>query len=302
MRNEMNRQLRIQSVDPDELLSAAEISVDDPKARSLRPRYAALISCVGYEQRSGYIPRRLWSLCGQIWGYSFDVHRVYSFEENRTWFQSYGEFFDEPEGAYRKHLSNQVRQLADTWMELSQGGLATKAPLRLAVDISSMSRERMAQTVLALLDDVEYELQIDWLYAPAKYSDEHLREDGPVSVNRALSGFEGWTDDPAKPAACVLGTGLEGDLALGAVERLEPALTWAFVPKGYDAEYDAEYDARNQQILATVGKTHSVGYSVDQPFTTLLELDLLVSQLRSDYRIVIVALGPKIFALTALLL
>jgi hypothetical protein len=264
--------------------------------------YAALVCSVGYERRSGYLPRLLWSRCGQIWGYGFELHHVHSFDENRMWLMQHGTYFDESDTIYRKHLGLQVRHLAESWLELTPTGSTEMTPLKLAVDISSMSRDRVAQTILALVDDVNVALQIDWLYAPGKFSKDELSDMGPVSINRALPGFEGWTDDPAKPTACILGAGLEGDLALGAVERLEPAQTWALSPTGYDREYDAEFGRRNRRILASLGDTRLVEYDVDQPFTTILQLNTLVSQLRTDYRVVVVPLGPKIFALTALLL
>ncbi len=285
-------------------------SQDGSETDSSTVWYAALVCSVGYETRSSFIPRSLQKRCGQIWAYGFETHQVIKFGENRSWLEAHGVYFQEPEPAYQKHLSMQVHQLVDTWTKEAKNGSSPSETLRLAVDISSMSRERLAKTILAILDetiltvldDVGIAIQIDWLYAPARFSAAELAEDGPVSVNRAIAGFEGWTDDPTKPAVCILGTGLEGDLALGAIERLEPAETWGFTPKGYDVEYDAEFDRRNAQLLSSFGEGHLVQYAVDQPFATILQLDALVERLRSDYRVVIVPLGPKIFALASLLL
>lgn len=279
------------------------------EVQSRIPRYAALICSVGYETRSSFIPRLLQERCEQIWAYGFETHRVIKFAENRSWVEAHGIYFEEPEPAYQKHLSTQVYQLVESWTKEVESGSSPAEALRLAVDISSMSRERLAKTILAVLDervltalDDGLTMEVDWFYAPAKFSSEELTEDGPVSVNRAIAGFEGWTDDPTKPAVCILGTGLEGDLALGAIERLEPAETWGFTPKGYDTEYDAEFDRKNARLISSLDEGHLIQYAVDQPFAAILQLDALVERLRSDYRVVIVPLGPKIFALASLLL
>lgn len=218
-----------------------------------------------------------------------------NYTHNRSYFGSVGQVFDEQAESYRTLVATQCKSNATAWRKaavLRSGGRIQPPPLRVAVDISSMTRQRIADTMLALYVDSGVPVDIDWLYAPAAHG---VAVDSKVQIriNEPIRGFEGW-GDPADAVTCVVGAGFEGDLALGVIDELEPADTWIFKPLGYPTGNGALFDS--------VSDDHVQEYRPEQPYRTLLRLDSLVGELVLHKRVVILPLGPKIFALLALII
>ena len=212
--------------------------------------------------------------------------------------------FSEPESGYAKHLSDGLFRRFREWRAASerlapQGDEKNIERFRIAVDISSMTRERLAQTLMAVVSGSDVTAEVDFYYAIARFA-PLVGSEGIVTVNQPLEGFEGWFEDPSLPVACVIGAGFEGNLALGAIEQLEPAVTFVFVPTGVDNSYDTILEQRNSELFRS-SDVRLITYDVSSPFECLTYLDSLVHRLVSDYRVVLVPLGPKIFCLGALL-
>lgn len=268
---------------------------DDP------PRYFLLIASVGFEERSSFVATRLVDQVVHIVGFTFPEQRVLSYAKNRRWFEANGQVVDVSETHYRERLAAQVSAAAYAWQE--SGGASLRGPrraLRVAVDISSMTRQRLADTFLAIYFDSGVAVDVDWLYAPATYSGSG--EGNPViRVNQPLRGFEGW-GDPDSPLSCVLGAGFEGELALGVVDDLEPSSTWVFLPVGYSKRHDSQLLRRNEPLLSAANEAQVVEYRLDRPLETLLKLEALVERLVAPGRAVLIPLGPKLFALLAMVI
>lgn len=287
-------------------LSVAPLRYDedvrDVAATEPRP-YAALIASCGYETRGRAVAEMLAARCANVVAYTFQAHRVLAYKKNREYFEGVGEVFDEPDAVYRKHLGEQLLRLRERLQEatilLHHDPKNVISPLRIAVDISSMDRERLARTLLALTTDHDCALEVDFFYAVAQFS-KAVGHEGTVRVNRPVEGFEGWASDPALPAVCVVGAGFEGDLILGALEQLEPAETVAFVPFGEDERYDSVL-RRNNATLFDDRLVRFVPYEVGFPHQTYSHLDGLVHRLVQNHRVIIIPLGPKIFALAGML-
>lgn len=261
--------------------------------------YAAIVCSVGYEARARYIHQLADpDAFGATWAYEFEHNHVLSYSANLRHFGSAGETFLEPESAFEKHLRSLVdHRLSE--VRQAQDSLGQPGPVRFAVDISSMDRDRLARTILAFAychEDVE----IDFFYSFAKFDGAFAGSEGRVIVNRSVEGFEGWTGNPSLPLVCVMGLGFESRLALAALETLEPTQTVWLVPNGFEPEYDEVVRSRNNFAMAE-GRSAASSYQAGRPYETLLDLETTVAGLSRQNRVVIVPLGPKIFALCAML-
>jgi len=266
--------------------------------------YAALLASVGYESRARYVASQLADRTTRVFAYTFERHRELAYERNRAFFSSMPQaaVIDEPDHAYRKLVAAEVSSLAAAWRQanlIRRGNQAEPPPLRIAVDISSMTRTRIAQTLLALHVDTAASLEVDWLYAPARFT-KATGGEGPIRTNHPLQGFEGW-GDPQSDVACVVGLGFEGDLALGVVDDLEPTETWLFAPGAYSEQYDNELMRRNARLFDSVSPDRIIHYKPIEPYRTLLYLEALTHELVGHNRVVLLPLGPKISALMAYL-
>jgi hypothetical protein len=255
-------------------------------------KYDVLIASLGYEQRCTFVPQYLAARSANRWVSAFHDHRTLSFGRNLKWFSSKDFVIeDPPESEYKSWLGSKLQRTFPS---------SITRPVKVAVDISSMTRRRIAETLSYLVGHTASALEVDFFYAPAKYT-PHSGEEGPVIVRAPLPGFAGWTTNPGLITTAVLGIGYEAGLAIGMVEHLEPASVWAFVPRGEDDRYDKTVEERNLDFWDLLAPTNVVPYDVARPFRTFVELEGLIHGLRAKSRPILVPLGPKLFTLCSLL-
>lgn len=178
----------------------------------------------------------------------------------------------------------------------------------LGIDVSSITRDRIARIVegMSRLETSgglprRSVLRVDFLYTPSKPfrhpgGPERIEVSGPVTP-----GFAGFAADPDSPVVAFIGLGVEEDRAIGALEYIEPATTWAFTPCGEDPEFDQQSSTANEWVWRTVPPPQIVRYAVADPFSLLIELEQLVASEADSGRPILVPLGPKIFAVCCLL-
>jgi hypothetical protein len=257
--------------------------------------YEVFVGSIGYESRASHIAKVLGSRAGKLFVTPFPDHHAHAFYRNARFFEAAAATQLDP-SLYAKELAIAVGERFELLRALDPG----RTHLRICVDISSMTRLRLADTMRALYGDSGVPVDVDWLYAPARYT-RRLEHVGPVQVNDAIPGFEGW-GDPILPLHGVVGVGLEGDLVLGVLDDLEPFDTWIFEPTGFAAEYDERVRRQNETLLRSTPPTHQFRYDVRNPFTSFLKVSAVVDELRTNGRVLLLPLGPKIFALICLLL
>jgi hypothetical protein len=255
-----------------------------------------LVATLGYESRAINVAQMLEARTERIVAIDYAVHHVHSYEANRNYFEHH-EILQEPASAVRKSLLGYVQDVRDR--------LAARddvRPPRIAVDISCMDRDRLAKVVLALTVDQDRALEIHFFYSFAQFDQNLVGSEGTVLVNRPIEEMEGWPSDPDAGLVCVMSLGFESRLATAAVETLEPSRIIALLPLGDDARYDGVVKDRNQELLAqTTENVHVSSYRVDDPLRTILDLNASVEALSRRARVVLVPIGPKTFALAAIL-
>ena len=273
----MNRSPRIK---PFEATSLAALK-DEP--------YASVLASLGYEHRSRQIPE---ALGVQGLAVAFGDHHEFDYEHNKA-------FFEKANWQMPEIPENQFYAQVSDWL----GGLVkADQPVRIAADVSSMSRRRIAdlvEAVFALPKDAH--LDVDFLYTPAEFAEPEPDLDPLViSVSPVSDAFAGWWDDLDKPLHAIVGLGYEKERAASALDVLEPRSTQIYVPEGNDPRYLDAVSTANQGLDEMPGVLPSrVHYPVVNPFACFQGLEAAVGQLAASDRIALIPLGPKIFALIA---
>ena len=192
--------------------------------------------------------------------------------------------------------SRDLRSVLKTLME------ACPVEARIFVDVTSMSRPMIADTIWALnLAARVGDLNATFLYSPARYHVPMDIETCIVVSAPVTSDFAGWSTQPEQGIATIIGLGFEGEQALGTNEYLEPAGTWLFMPSGYDKRFDKAVRKRNVELIAEVGPERTFNYKLSAPIECYSVLEGLVYGLLRDSRPVLIPLGPKLFALISML-
>jgi hypothetical protein len=173
---------------------------------------------------------------------------------------------------------------------------------RVAIDISSMSRPRIAATVLALTRGVNREIVVDFLYVPQRYDGPPESSDVPTDLEPVSSDFAGWYSDVDRSLVVIFGLGYEPLRASGAIDALEPDMAIPFFPLGSEQGFVNDVLAANQTVFSLPTVEQARPYSLDDPFSCFAELDSLVSYYASSgSRLLLLPLGPKIFVLICIL-
>jgi len=250
-----------------------------------------LIASCGFESRSIHATKELQGRFDQLLVYGYLDNQVLSFEQNRQYFEALTTVpFLADADAFASRLTADLEEL-----------LTLDGRLRIAVDISSMDRSRLGATVRTLTNiSATRRVDVTFIYSVGTFDSLFESPDAVVLVNRPLLGFEAWARDPALPVACVIGLGFENILALAALEMLEPTRTIAMIAESADSRFQARVRIDNAALMKSPDIAE-VGYSVDFPFRSLHVLEDIVHALRAHFRVVIVPLGPKVFALLAML-
>jgi hypothetical protein len=253
-----------------------------------------LVVCLGYETRSLHIAERYAGAASKKIAIAFQDRQVGRYSYNKAFYIS-KDFeiivFDlvEFDKAFREALA----QLN------SKSVLGT----RILIDISSMSRPMIASVVIALTQASERKsLDVVFAYCPAVFTKPSDQRQ-PVTVSQpVLPEFAGWSNQPDKPVAAIAGLGFEFDQALGAIEFLEPAVAWTFIPFGEDDRYDRAVQRANRELLATLSSEKVVRYDVANPYQCFVELESLTYGLLDNNRPIIIPFGPKIFSLLSFII
>lgn len=276
------------------------VPLDFNEAKRGSPNYAALVAVAGYEERCVHVPGLLLGRWGEAWVYRYPDEGVPSSKVSEEFWESVGgqRYWIELD---TDALATRIQDAAASQRAAARiRGELTPEVVRFALDISSMDRSLMAAVIRAFMIGSSPGVQLDVFYSQGTFDDTLAGSEGTVLVNDVLETFEGWTTDPSAPLLAIIGAGFEGTLALAAIETLEPSKTIMVFPDGIDARFDAEVTRRNESLLAALSDDPR-HYRVDQPYRLYRDLRSTVSLSRIGSRVVLVPLGPKVFALASLL-
>lgn len=265
-------------------------------ARGLR--YDAALFSLGYEPRCRAIAEHLTDV-GQLVAASFAHNREEaSFVENAAWYADRPHEVVDVDG-------NEFGPWVERWL-----AAVTEPPdaddeeptKRVAIDISSMTRLRIAAVVEALNElPGDRAVQVDFLYAPECYHEPPPPADATLSIGPVSPYFAGWSTELDRPLVALIGLGFEPEKAAGAVEFLEPEHAYACAPIGPDPRFRAKLDESNAGLWRSDRVTRGFDYRLEDPYATFGRVESRVEALLRSARPLLVPLGPKIFALSSLL-
>lgn len=252
-------------------------------------QYDGALVSVGYEPRSAAIGVALGSRAGHKVAVEFPEQRTESYMRSLKLLSDEG-------FALSQHWEAKFPAFAAEWLD----GLACRpAHARVAVDVSSMNRKRIAAIVEALAHVRPVaSLTVDLLYAPAQLTLPPGLPEGVLSIAPVSSYFAGELQADASTVGLV-GVGYEPNKAAGALSSLEIPCGTIYIPSDTDAEIHAAVLQANRGLLEGADEHEQVEYDVLDPFDCITRLEgRSHSLLRAGDVPAIIPLGPKIFALS----
>ncbi|RUX22870.1 hypothetical protein EOA13_35260 [Mesorhizobium sp. M7A.F.Ca.US.011.01.1.1] len=242
-----------------------------------------LIFAVGYEARARHIAEKYYRNSEIVLGYVFPDGHILSFDDNMQFLKQVG-----------GHRLESGARIRDRLKELSSRPDFSKT--KICIDVSSLNRGAMASLLAELLDsEFFHQAEISVLYSVAVFSPPPHEEFDFLDFS-PLENFGGWTSNPERPTALILGLGYETDHAVGALEFLDPSVTFAFFPIGSDTQFEQLVGEANSSFFELISPDRIIKYPVLSPYQTFWEMRSLILSLREVARTVLVPMGPKIFS------
>lgn len=270
--------------------AVAPLTIGEVVATEYRCFFAAL----GYESRARTVAEELRPRAQRRTAIAFTSPTCIAYADNRTFFGRNGYEIVE--------IRDEVSVTACASRSIQAEGFNDAEPLRVLIDVSSQTRSWIGQLLSACSAfAIGRTVEIDIIYVLAKYSasdrDElPMRHIGPVSA-----AFAGWSLDPGRPPAAVVGLGYEKGRALGAVEYLQADESWIFIPKSPISEYLRDVRNANDVLLENTPPRRIAEYDVLDPFETFVAVESLVYGLERNSRPILLPFGPKIFSIVSML-
>lgn len=254
------------------------------------PRTGGVLLCaLGFEKRSRFVAEKFSEKCPDRVAFVFEERQVLSFDENKAWMASKG--FD--------LCASDVLSIKAKVSEILEKFPADE-PLRIMVDISSMTRPMIA-TIVAVLAQQTRAILADFVYAPAAFTAPSNSVPPQTYSGPVIPEYAGWTLDPSLPLTAIIGAGYEYGRALGILEYLEPAVAWIMNPHGVSERYDETLQNVNRHLYGLLPPSQILTYSVTATFDCFERIEAMVYGLKSKSRILLCPFGPKIFALICLI-
>lgn len=255
--------------------------------------YDAALASLGFEYRCREIPAALGAVATRV-ALPFKDRQQESYEAN-------AKFFADHEWEIPKlGIGDDESRWIVNWVEVTS---SREEVHRVAVDVSSMSRSRIAAVIEGLMDlPAEVDVEIDLLYTPSVFVAPTPEDDPPVLGVGPVSGyFAGWWTDLEAPLHAIIGVGYELERASSAIDLLEPEEADVMLPVGTDVRYLQAVRKANTALFHTKHVSSPRDYPVGDPFACFHVLESNVHRLTQEKRVALVPLGPKIYAACALL-
>jgi hypothetical protein len=253
--------------------------------------YDMAIATVGYEQRARYAFQALRPTARIKLACGFESQQVFEYRPNCEWFES--------EGFRTEHKTDKDYK---AWLNSVLGELSPDGQrANVLVDISSVTRVRLAHILVTLREFSSIPLSVNFVYSLAAFTPPPPEAQANSHVGPVTPEFAGWWEEPDRSVVTVVGLGYEQDKALGAVEHLQSAEIWTFTPTSEVREYSPAVYEANRTLLESVPPDHQLGYFVQDPFDCFTKLESLVYGISRTRNPVLIPFGPKIFSLCSML-
>jgi hypothetical protein len=255
-------------------------------------KFDAMIAVSGYESRSSYLISKI------------DVQSIL--------FKLVLAFNEKNDFLYREINDQKYREMGFTFIKgsvfeasainafLDQICLSiNKKEIDILIDYSAMPKVWYSEILNFFneKDDLLQKVNLWFAYAPSEFS-------------KSISAISNKYLDPIKPAvkyakplALILGLGYEKGRAEDFAKIFGAELTFAFYANtNADSRYEQEVIANNKNILKSLNNDNIISYQIDNLNSVNEALTQLCIDLRLNYQVLLVPVGPKPFSLMCFVL
>lgn len=257
-----------------------EILTDDCIAPTL------LIGCLGYEHRSIQVFRESVTQlnCAYV---ALDYRSIglHSYDANAEEARRLSIVLEADRAIFLERVSDLIR----------------KGQERIQIDVTSFDRHMLArvlQTIFTLSSSIG---EVVLSYFPRVFTEPSDQLENVVSFGPISSAFIGEASFSRDNLALIVGAGFEYGRIVGAMDMLEPERTYCLYPESKDKRFEAAILRNNLDFSFLDDPTLLQPYILSRPDSLYFELRRLVEFELRERNVLILPLGPKLFAAVSLM-
>lgn len=168
--------------------------------------------------------------------------------------------------------------------------------LSLDIDCSSMDRSSLAKILAHVkTSSVDFD-RLNVIYFPQTFSPPALSLETVSRFGPIARQFSGSSRSSSEKMCLVMGVGYEFGKAIGAQDYLEPDELYAFHPIGTDVDFEKAVLKANSNFDFVGDPDKVIAYPLLDPAALLDNLLTLIDFKRQSHRVMLLPMGPKIFA------
>ena len=246
------------------------------------------IGCVGYEHRSLEALRKAYDD-------DFDAATVL-FD-----YQS-GDLF-----SYRGNRADPIVQNAtlltdfDEFAEKVEAHLKASVSTSILFDVTSFDREKIAILLQIFFRKQNHIRAVSICYFPRTFVEPSHSLDIVRSFGPVIPAFIGETSSSRDSLALIIGAGYEYGRAVGAIDLLEPDRVYCMTPIGTDSRFEDAIEKNNLGFSFLEDQELLQKYDLCRPENLFYEIRRIVEFEVQERNVLILPLGPKLFAAAAML-
>ncbi len=253
---------------------------------SIEEKYDVGIFGLGYEQRSVYVVENTDLIINEkiAIGYTFNTD-VHSYSSNKRVFDKNGFLIAE------MGVDGFLDQLSD----VAPTDKLSRAS-SVIVDITAMSRSRLAQVLWYVLSNIPSGCKLDIMYTPSEFVPPPASTTPIKKIEEIIYPLSGAIGNITLPSSLVMGLGYELNKALGVYTFLEPDDLFLLIPKSQKEEFEVSVCKNNCTIIESVPESSVFNYDVLDTHRTYRDTKELIISLLKSTRPIFLPLGPKILS------
>ncbi|EPJ42957.1 MAG: hypothetical protein OFPII_44270 [Osedax symbiont Rs1] len=255
-------------------------------------QYHIAIFGLGYESRSTHVFKKNHQKCNRciVLGYDTNTDK-FNYKKNKQIFLNQNCNIIE---------DNDDKTSTDFISILNE--LNFTDPINILIDITVMTRHRLAFIIWNILEKLPKGSIVDIKYSLSKYISPPQESTPVKKIGEIIKPLTGGLGDLSKPSVLVMGLGYEKNKALGVANYLDLGNVFIFIPKSPQNDFEAQVVQQNEDLLSTLPENHIFKYDVKSPYSTYLDLKSLITGLSITSRPLLLPLGPKILAAISVVL